>query len=83
MYLFNCRMGSPELPAFLRIEECSFRHHVEPGDEFFVLCREVKIGKHRFISDVQGVVRSKIALGAGRWDVPGGVAGWGLTGAHG
>ena len=64
LYLFNCRMGSPQLPAFLRIEECSFRHHVEPGDEFFVLCREVKIGKRRFISDVQGVVRSKIAFQA-------------------
>lgn len=64
LYLFNIRMGSPQLPAFLRIEECSFRHHVEPGDDFYVLCREVKIGKRRFISDVQGVVRSTIAFQA-------------------
>ena len=64
LYLFNIRMGSPQLPAFLRIEDCTFRHHVEPGDDFYVLCREVKIGKRRFISDVQGVVGSNIAFQA-------------------
>lgn len=64
LYLFNIRMGSPQLPAFLRIEDCTFRHHVEPGDDFYVLCREVKIGKRRFVSDVQGVVGSNIAFQA-------------------
>lgn len=64
LYLFNIRMGSPQLPAFLRIEDCTFRHHVSPGDDFHVLCREVKIGKRRFVSDVQGIVGSKIAFQA-------------------
>lgn len=64
LYLFNLRMGSPQLPAFLRIDECSFRHHVEPGDDFYVLCREVKIGKRRFVTDIQGVVHSHIAFEA-------------------
>lgn len=64
LYLFNQRLGSPQLPAFLRIEDCAFRHHVEPGNDFYVLCREVKIGKRRFISDIQGVVDRKIAFQA-------------------
>ncbi len=64
LYLFNIRMGSPQLPAFLRIDECAFRHHVEPGDDFYVLCQEVKIGKRRFVSDVQGLVGSRIAFEA-------------------
>lgn len=63
-YLFNLRLGSPQLPAFLRIENCSFRHHVGPGDEFYVLCREVKFGKRRFVSDVQGLVKNEIAFQA-------------------
>lgn len=63
-YLFNMRLGSPQLPAFLRIENCSFRHHVGPGDEFYVLCREVKVGKRRFVSDVQGLVGDNIAFQA-------------------
>lgn len=64
LYLFNLRLGSPQLPAFLRIEDCSFRHHVEPGDDFYVLCRERKIGKRRFVSDVQGLVNGHIAFQA-------------------
>ena len=64
LYLFNIRTGFPQLPAFLRIEDCSFRNPVKPGDEFFVICREVKIGRRRFISDVQGVVESNITFHA-------------------
>jgi 3-hydroxymyristoyl/3-hydroxydecanoyl-(acyl carrier protein) dehydratase len=64
LYLFNIRMGFPQLPAFLRIEDCSFRHHVKPGDEFFVLCREVKIGRRRFVSEVQGLVGQTITFQA-------------------
>lgn len=63
-YMFNLRLGGPKLPAFLRIENCSFRNHVGPGDEFFVLCREVKVGKRRFVSDVQGIVGDNIAFQA-------------------
>jgi len=63
-YMFNLRLGGPSLPAFLRIENCSFRNHVGPGDEFYVLCRDVKFGKRRFVSDVQGIVRDNIAFQA-------------------
>jgi 3-hydroxyacyl-[acyl-carrier-protein] dehydratase len=64
LYLFNVRMGFPQLPAFLRIEDCSFRNPVKPGDEFYVICREVKIGRRRFISDVQGIVGDNITFHA-------------------
>ncbi|MBK7406369.1 MAG: hypothetical protein IPJ41_17655 [Phycisphaerales bacterium] len=64
LYLFNIRMGSPQLPAFLRIDECAFRHHVEPGDDFYILCQEVKIGRRRFVSDIQGVVGQHVAFHA-------------------
>lgn len=63
-YLFNLRLGGSQLPAFLRIENCSFRNHVGPGDEFYVLCREVKFSKRRFVSDVQGIVGDKLAFQA-------------------
>lgn len=64
LYLFNVRMGFAQLPAFLRIEDCTFRNPVKPGDEFYVLCREVKIGRRRFVSDVQGLVGSTITFHA-------------------
>jgi len=64
LYLFNIRAGSLQMPAFLRIEECVFRQPVKPGDEFFVLCRGVKKGRRRFVSDIQGVVDSTIVFQA-------------------
>ncbi|HZW10095.1 MAG TPA: hypothetical protein VFF69_09335 [Phycisphaerales bacterium] len=64
LYLFNVRTGCSQLPAFLRIEHCAFRHHVEPGDDFYVLCQEIKIGRRRFVTDIQGLVGSKVAFEA-------------------
>jgi len=55
-YLWVIRKGEPSRCAFLRIEECSFRAMVVPGDDFFVLCEEIKWQKKRFISRVQGVI---------------------------
>jgi 3-hydroxyacyl-[acyl-carrier-protein] dehydratase len=63
-YLFIVRQPEVKLAAFLRIENCSFRAMVTPGDDLYVLCKEVKIGRRRFISDVQGVVNHKIAFEA-------------------
>lgn len=63
-YIWNRQQDEPKLAAFLRIENAAFRRSVVPGDELFVLCREVKLGRRRFISDVQGVVNGQVAFEA-------------------
>lgn len=63
-FLYNIRRPDPKLVAFLRIEDASFRNAVQPGDELFLLCSEVKFGSRRFVSDVQGMVGDKIAFDA-------------------
>lgn len=63
-YLYNSRKPEPSLAAFLRIENAAFRHMVVPGDDLYILCREVKYNRRRFISDVQGVVNGNIAFEA-------------------
>jgi 3-hydroxyacyl-[acyl-carrier-protein] dehydratase len=63
-YLFNVRRGKRVLAAFLRIEDASFRSSVHPGDTLHILCQEVKLGRRRFISDIQGVVGDRIAFEA-------------------
>ncbi|MCA9299447.1 MAG: beta-hydroxyacyl-ACP dehydratase [Phycisphaerales bacterium] len=62
--LFNLRRGGPQLAAFLRISEAAFRNMVEPGRELILLCKEVKIGRRRFETDVQGIVDGAIAFEA-------------------
>lgn len=59
-WLWTFRQGAPSGVAFLRIEETVFRNMVVPGDDFFVLCQEVKFTNRRFISDVQGVVGDRL-----------------------
>lgn len=63
-YIWVIRKGEPALAAFLRIEHCAFRSMVVPGDEFFVLCKEIKWQKRRFVSNVQGVVGDRITFEA-------------------
>jgi 3-hydroxyacyl-[acyl-carrier-protein] dehydratase len=55
-YLFNARFPKPKIAAFVRLDECTFRSSVEPGDAFYVLAQEVKFSPRRFVSDVQGLV---------------------------
>jgi 3-hydroxyacyl-[acyl-carrier-protein] dehydratase len=56
-YSWQVRQVTPHpIVAFLRIEQASFRSMVQPGDTMFILCQEVKFGRRRFISDVQGIV---------------------------
>lgn len=55
-YMYNVRVPGPKAVAFLRIEEASFRSMVQPGDQLYLLCQEVRFGRRRFISDVQGLV---------------------------
>ncbi len=54
------RQGAPSGVAFLRIEDTAFRNMVVPGDDFYVLCQEVKFTNRRFIADVQGVVGDRL-----------------------
>ena len=63
-YMFNSRRQENVLAIFLRIESASFRSGVAPGDDFYLLCRDVKFGRRRFITDIQGVVGNRIAFDA-------------------
>ena len=63
-YLYNRRLPGPKVVAFLRIEDASFRSMVEPGDDLYILCNEVKFSRRRFISDIQGVVGDRVAFEA-------------------
>lgn len=55
-YLWNIQQDEPKLAAFLRIQDCAFRRSVGPGDALLLLCQEVKNGRRRFVTDVQGIV---------------------------
>ena len=63
-FMFVFRKSGPKSPVFLRIENAAFRSGVVPGDELILLCREFKNQKRRFISDVQGLVRDRVAFEA-------------------
>ncbi len=61
-YLWNSLRDKPTDAAFLRIEDAVFRRSVHPGEDLFILCQEVKNGRRRFVSDVQGIVGGEIAF---------------------
>ncbi len=63
-YMYITRKTGPGIVYFLRIENAAFRSSVVPGDDFYVLCKEVKAQRRRFVSDVQGVVGDRIAFDA-------------------
>lgn len=63
-YTYIMRKTGPGIVYFLRIEEAAFRGTVAPGDDFYVLCQEVKAQRRRFISDVQGLVNGRIVFDA-------------------
>lgn len=63
-YLFNVRNPGPKTVAFMKIEEATFRTMVQPGDDLYLLCKEVRYGGRRFISEVQGLVNDKITFDA-------------------
>ncbi len=58
-YAFLARQGKPSITLFLRIEEAAFRGALFPGDTLFVLCRESKANRRRFITNVQGLVANE------------------------
>lgn len=64
VYLYNVRLPKPIVAAFTRLERCSFRHQVEPGDDLFVLCKETKWSRRGFTCDVQGMVNGHVTFDA-------------------
>lgn len=58
-YLFMTRQTGERLVLLLRMEHGVFRNSVSPGDDFYLLCDEVKVGRRRFESDLQGMVNGK------------------------
>lgn len=58
-YFYMLRKAAPSLVAFLRIEQAAFRASVVPGDDLFLLCNQVKVGRRNFKCDIQGMVRGK------------------------
>lgn len=64
VFLYNARFPKPKIAAFTHIEHCSFRLGVGPGDDLVLMAREVKFSPRRFVSDIQGVVRGKLAFEA-------------------
>ncbi len=63
-YLFNVRRPKTEIVAFLRIDQASFRSMVTVGDELLLISQQVKFGRRHFVSDIQGLVRDRIAFDA-------------------
>lgn len=63
-YLYNARFPKPKIAAFTRIEDASFRAAVGPGDDLYLLAREVRVSPKRFISDIQGYVDNRVVFEA-------------------
>jgi len=63
-YLYISRKNEHSLVAFLRIESAAFRSSVKPGDDFFVLCDAIKVGRRSFLCDIQGMVENRVAFDA-------------------
>lgn len=63
-YMYIVRKEDPALAAFLRIENAAFRTMVKPGDDLYLLGKEVKSGSRKFVSDIQGLVNGQIAFDA-------------------
>ncbi len=63
-YLYISRKNEHSLVAFLRIESAAFRSSVKPGDDFFVLCDAIKVGRRSFLCDIQGMVEGRVSFDA-------------------
>lgn len=64
VHLYNARHPTPLSAAFTRIENCSFRNIVVPGDTLYVLCKEIKWSRRGFACHVQGVTNQKLTFEA-------------------
>ena len=61
-YLYNLRNPQSELCVFTRIDECTFRRMVKPGELLLLLCQDIKFSRRRFKCDVQGWVGDQVAF---------------------
>jgi 3-hydroxyacyl-[acyl-carrier-protein] dehydratase len=61
-YLYFVRMDHRRFAGFTRIEDTSFRGQVSPGDDLYLISREVKFHPKRFIADVQGMVKDRVVF---------------------
>lgn len=61
-YLYFVRMDHRNFAGFTRIEDTSFRGQVAPGDDLYLLSREVKFHPRRFIADIQGMVKDRVVF---------------------
>jgi 3-hydroxyacyl-[acyl-carrier-protein] dehydratase len=63
-FLYNIRMPRPQIIAFIHLNNASFRSVVQPGDDLYLLCSEVKFGRRRFVSDIQGISNGRLVFSA-------------------
>jgi 3-hydroxymyristoyl/3-hydroxydecanoyl-(acyl carrier protein) dehydratase len=61
-YFYYCRYPDAGLSVFCKIEEATFRSMVVPGDDLLLLCQDVRVGRRRFLCDVQGVVKDRVTF---------------------
>ena len=64
VYMYNSRRDVPLTAAFTRIEKCSFRSMVVPGDDLYLLCKEIKWTRRGFVCHVQGVANHRLTFEA-------------------
>ncbi len=50
--------------GFIRCDNVVFRGKVVPGDTFYLLAKEIKSGRRRFVSTTQGIVNDQLVLEA-------------------
>lgn len=56
--------GVPNFVGFTRLEQTAFRGQVVPGDDLYLLCREISFRRRRFITDSQGLVNGSLVFEA-------------------
>ncbi|MGH7130856.1 MAG: 3-hydroxyacyl-ACP dehydratase FabZ family protein [Phycisphaerales bacterium] len=61
-YLHNSRSTVPQTPAFARIDQCSFRNAVRPGQDLYLICEEVRWTPKRFVCQIHGMVNERVAF---------------------
>ncbi len=62
--LYNRRRNEPLTAAFTRLEDCSFRSMVVPGDTLYLLCKGIKWSRRGFTCHVQGVTDHRLTFDA-------------------
>ena len=61
-FLYYKRSGQTWFAGFTRIEETTFRGHVVPGDDLYIVCKSEKYQLKRFITRVQGFVNGEVCF---------------------